>query len=157
MHETARNVLAHTLRDWAKFIAEKEKMEKAAHQVAEVAIHVILELLKFLKTHHVDTNAESADTMAMMGSPVRVVAEVDATYPAIKTLVRLTCADATRSIVVHPNLTVSAGGAPFPVDLLSKGVPQQFVVNAAEFLRDAFPSAARAVTAREQVAQSSAS
>lgn len=149
MNEAAKNLLGTTVREWNKFIAEKDKMEKASHQVAEIVTRVILEHLAFLKTQHVDANADSPGTMALMGSPVQVVPDIEATYPNVKTMIHLKCAGATRSIIVNPNLTVSAGGVPFTLDQLSKAVPDQFAVNAAEFIRDAFLNAAKAATAKE--------
>ena len=150
MNEASKNVLATSAREWNKFVAEKEKMEKAAHQVAEIVTKIIIEDLAFLKTQNIGTNSDSPDTMALMGSPVQVIPEVDATYPSVKAMVHLRCAGAARSIVVNPNLSVSAGGVPFTLDQLSKGIPEKFAINAAEFLKDAFLSAAKAETSKGQ-------
>ena len=157
MYESAKNLLATTVRDWNKFIAEREKMEKASRQVAEVTTTVIMELLAFLKAQHIDANSDSADAMTLMGSPVQVVPEVEASYPIVKTMIHLRCAAAARSIVVNPNMTVSAGGVAIPLDQLSKAVPVQFTANAAQFLQDAFLGAAKAATSATKESSAPAS
>ena len=148
MNEPAKGVLATTVRGWNRFVAEREKMEKAAHQVAEIVNKVIAEHLAYLKAQNINTSSEA---MTLMGSPVEVVPDVEATYPTVKTMVHLRCAGATRSIIVNPNLSVSAGGVPIAIDQLTIGIPDQFAVNAAEFLRDAFLNAAKAATTKENL------
>ncbi len=141
--EPTKKILASTLQEWTKFTQEREKLTTVANELAVAGRHAIQECLLFLKTHNVDAGAETPEDLKVLGVPITVTPTIETSFPNIKASVILKCGGATRAIIVNPNLTISAGGAPFTYDQFKKAVPEVFNANAAEFVRDAFLNVAR--------------
>ncbi|HWP82204.1 MAG TPA: hypothetical protein VNN76_06080 [Bacteroidota bacterium] len=143
MTEPTKAVLLNTVKEWTKFTTERDKLTAVANEVAQFARKAIQECLMVMKAQNVDVQCDSPDAMKILG--VNVVAEpmVEAAFPNVKASVILKCAGATRAIVINPNLSISAGGTPILLDQLKKAVPEPFILNAAEFVRDAFLNVAR--------------
>jgi hypothetical protein len=152
MNEASKTLLMNTLKEWTKFTAERDKMTTVANEVAAVARKVIQESLALLKTQNIDVVCDSPEQLALMGQPVVVEPVVESSFPNVKTKVNLTCSGATRSIIINPNLSISAGGNPFMFDQFKKGIPDSFTTNAAEFVSDAFLYIARTGGSKEQPA-----
>ncbi len=154
MNEASKTLLGTTVKEWAKFVAEVDKLKGVANEVAALAQKSIMEQLVFLKSQNVDAEGENPMAMKLLGAPLVVEPLVEATFPSVKASVLLRCGGAARSIIINPNLSISAGGSPILYDQLKKGVPDSFVTNAAEFVRDAFLNVARtAFAAKEQAAE----
>ena len=151
MNEASKTLLGTTVKEWTKFVAEVDKMKAAANEISGLAQKVIAEQLSFLKSQNVDAEGEDPASMKLLGVPVVVEPLIEATFPSVKASVLLKCGGAGRSIVINPNLSVSAGGSPFMFDQLKKGIPDSFVANAAEFVRDAFLSVARTAFAAKDL------
>ena len=143
MNEATKNILMNTVKEWAKFTGDRDKFAVVAEEVAAITRKCVQESLAFFKTQNIDVEADSADAMKILKIPVDVHAVVDATFPNVKVSVLMKCGGATRSIVINPNLTISAGGQAVTYDQLKKGVPPAFETNAADFVRDAFLNVAR--------------
>ena len=141
--ENSKNMLMGTVKEWNKFLADKSKLEAVVSEVAFYTKIVIAEQLQFLKTQNVEIEAESTDAMAILGVPIQIIPVIEATYPNVKGSVHLKCGGAMRTIIINPNMSISAGGTPVLLDQLRKAVPDSFAVNAAEFLRDGFLNSAR--------------
>ena len=141
--ENSKNMLMGTVKEWNKFVADKSKLDAVVNEVAFYTKIVIAEQLQFLKTQNVEIEAESTDSMSILGVPIQVIPIVEATYPNVKGSVQLKCGGAMRTIIINPNMSISAGGTPLLLDQLRKSVPDSFAVNAAEFLRDGFLNVAR--------------
>jgi uncharacterized protein with NRDE domain len=139
----------NTLKEWNKFTAERDKMTTVANEVAAITRKVVQECLALLKTQNIDVTCDTPDAMTLMGQAVVVEPVIEAVFPAVKTKVNLTCAGATRSIIINPNLSISAGGNPFMFDQFKKGIPDSFTTNAAEFVSDAFLYIARTGGSKE--------
>jgi len=153
MNEASKNLLGTTVKEWTKFVAEVDKMKSAAHEITDLAQKAIAEQLAFLKSQNVDADGSNPVSMTLLGAPVIVEPVIEATFPTVKASVLLKCGGAARSIIINPNLSISAGGSPFMFEQLKKGVPDSFVTNAAEFVRDAFLNVARnAFAAKDQAA-----
>jgi hypothetical protein len=143
MTEASKTILVNTVKEWAKFTAERDKFSTVAHEVADLARHCVFESVTFLKTQNVEAEADSPETMKIMKMPVHVDPVVEANFPNVKVSVMMKCAGAQRMIVINPNLTISAGGTPVAYEALKKGIPASFESNAADFVRDAFQYIAR--------------
>ena len=143
MTEASKAILVSTIKEWQKFAAERDKFAGVAHDVADLARKCVFESVAFMKTQGIDMEAESAETMTIMKSPVHVEPIVEANFPNVKVSVMMKCAGASRMIVINPNLTISAGGTPVAYEALKKGIPASFEANAADFVRDAFLYIAR--------------
>ncbi len=143
MNEASKQILMGTVKEWTKFTTEREKMKAVVTEVAEAARKVVLEQLAFLKTQNIEVECDDANAMKIMGVPVHVDPVVDATFPNVKVSVVLKCGAATRTILVNPNMTISAGGTPITFDQFKKAIPDAFQTNAAEFLRDSYLYVAR--------------
>ena len=143
MNDSSKNILVNTVKEWAKFTADKDKLGLIANEVADLARRCVQESIVFLRAQNIDCEANSWDTMKIMNIPVHVDPVIEATFPNVKASVMMKCAGASRVIVVNPNLTVSAGGNPVPYETLKKGVPPAFEANAADFVCDAFLYVAR--------------
>jgi hypothetical protein len=143
MTEASKTILVNTVKEWAKFAAERDKYSAVAHDVAELARHCVFESIVFLKTQNIEVEAESPETMKIMKTPVHVDPVIEANFPTVKASVTMKCAGAARVIVINPNLTISAGGTPVAFEALKKGIPATFEANAADFVRDAFLYIAR--------------
>ncbi len=150
MNEAAKNVLVSTIKEWTKFTQEKEKMQKTADEVASVVRKIVQEQLAFLKTQNIDVSCETPENITILGAPVLIEPNVEATFPNVKTSVLMKCGGAARAIIINPNLSISAGGAPFMFEQLRKAVPDGFATNAAEFVRDAFLNVARTVGSQKE-------
>ncbi len=144
MTEATKNIIMNTVKEWAKFTTEREKMRGVADEIAGFARKAIQECLALMKAQNVEVQCDSLETMKILNVPVSAEPVVDATFPNVKVTVLLKCGGANRSIVINPNLTISAGGTPIGLDQLRKGLPEPFVTNSAEFVRDAFLNVARA-------------
>lgn len=143
MTEASKTILNNTVKEWAKFAADRDKMTSIAAEVATLTRKIIHECLAFLKSQNVDVECESIDSMKILKVPIHIDPVVEAVFPIVKTNVVLKCGGATRAIIINPNLTISAGGAPVLFDQLKKGIPPAFESNAADFVRDAFLNVAR--------------
>lgn len=143
MNEASKALLTNAVKEWNKFATERDKMRTIAMEVAAIAQRVVMESVSFLKAQNIDVHAEGPTAMTIMGHPVVIEPLVEANFPTVKTRVNMTCSGATRSIVINPNLSISAGGNPFMYDQFKKGIPESFVTNAAEFVSDAFLFIAR--------------
>lgn len=150
MNEASKALLTNAVKEWTKFVNERERMRGIATEVSAIAQKVVLETLVFMKAQNVDVNCQDVSSMKVMGHPVIIEPVVEAQFPNVKTKVNMTCSGATRSIVINPNASISAGGNPFMFDQLKKGIPDSFVTNAAEFVSDAFLFIARNQTPEEQ-------
>ena len=143
MTEASKMILVNTVKEWAKFAAERDKFGSIAHDVADAARRCVFESVAFLKSQNIEVEADSPETMTIMKSPVHIEPVVEANFPTIKASVMMKCAGAARVIVINPNMTISAGGTPVAYDALKKGIPATFEANAADFVRDAFLYIAR--------------
>jgi hypothetical protein len=141
--ESMKLILSTTIKEWAKFSAEKDKLTLAANELAEVTKRVVLDCLLFLKTNNIDIQCESVEAMKIFNATVHVDPVIDATFPNVKASVVLKCAGSTRAILINPNMTISAGGTVVTFDQLKKGIPEAFLTNAADFVRDSFLYVAR--------------
>ncbi|MGB2867476.1 MAG: hypothetical protein WBD36_03420 [Bacteroidota bacterium] len=149
MGEAAKTLLNNTVKEWAKFTAERDKMKAVATEVANVTKKCVMEHLMFLKTQNIAVECDNPDSLKVLGTAFQIEPLIDATFPHVKATVSLKCGGAARSILLNPNLTISAGGPPFPFDQLKKAIPETFVTNAAEFVCDAFLNVARSGGAKE--------
>jgi hypothetical protein len=143
MTEASKAILVNTVKEWAKFAADRDKFTTIAHEVADLARRCVFESVAFLKTQNIDAEAESPETMTIMKSQVHVEPVIEANFPNVKASVMMKCAGAARMIVINPNLTISAGGTPVGYEVLKKSIPASFEANAADFVRDAFLYIAR--------------
>jgi hypothetical protein len=143
MNEASKTILLNTVKEWSKFAADRDKILMVAAEVADLARRSVLESIAFLKSQSIDAEAESWENMKIMKTPVHVDPVVEANFPNVKASVVMKCAGATRTIMINPNMTISAGGSPFPYETLKKGIPPAFEANAADFVRDAFLFVAR--------------
>jgi hypothetical protein len=143
MTEATKTILMNTVREWGKFTGERDKMTAVATEVAQFARKSIQECLMVMKAQNVDVQCDTVDAMKILSVPVTAEPIVEAVFPNVKANVVLKCSGATRAIVINPNLSISAGGTPVTLDQLKKAVPEPFVLNAAEFVRDAFLNVAR--------------
>jgi hypothetical protein len=143
LSEASKTILTNTLKEWTKFAAERERLTLAANELCNLARKVVQECLAFVKAQNIDVLCDSPDAMKIMGVAVHIDPVIDATFPNVKASVVLKCAGSTRAILVNPNLTVSAGGVVMTFDQLKKGIPDPFMANAADFVRDSFLYVAR--------------
>jgi hypothetical protein len=143
MTDASKTILMNTVKEWTKFTADREKFTAIAEEVATITRKCVQESLAFLKTQNIAVEAETPDGLKLLNAPVQITPVVDATFPNVKVSVVMKCGGATRTIVINPNMTISAGGTPITYDLLKKGIPPAFEANAAEFVRDAFLNVAR--------------
>ncbi len=140
---TARDILQATITEWLKFAAERDKMRQISNDVAMVTKTIIKDHLAFFKSKQIDVACEDSGDLKVLGAAISVEPFVEETFPTVKASVVLKCGGATRSIIINSNTTISAGGPPFMFDQLKKAVPETFINNAAEFVRDAFLNIAR--------------
>ena len=143
MNEASKAILVNTVKEWSKFTADRDKYFLVASEVADMARRCVQESIVFLKAQNIEAEAESWESMKIMKIPVRVDPVIEANFPNIKASVMMKCAGAARTIIINPNLTISAGGNPVPYEALKKGIPPAFETNAADFVRDAFLFLAR--------------
>ena len=143
MAESAKALLLATITEWTKFASERDKFRTIANEVSMVTRFIIKDHLSFFQAKKIDVTCESADDLRILGTKISVEPIVEETYPTVKASVALKCGGASRFILINPNASISAGGPPFMFDELKKGVPESFVTNAAEFVRDAFLNVAR--------------
>ena len=129
--------------EWTKFAAERDKMRKIANDVAMVTKTIIKDHLTFFKAKQIDVECENVEELKVLGVKINVEPTVEETFPTVKASVALKCGGASRFIIINPNATISAGGPPFMFEELKKVVPESFISNAAEFVRDAFLNVAR--------------
>jgi len=156
MNEASKTLLTNAVREWMKFVNERERLRAIATELAAVTQRVVFEAVSFLKTQNIDVQCESPTEMKVMGHPVRVEPVIDAAFPNVKAKVDMICSGANRSIVINPNGSISAGGNPFMFEQLKRAIPDSFTANAAEFVSDAFLFIARNMTPEEQAAASAA-
>ncbi len=150
MNEASKTLLMNTVREWNKFVTERERMRTIAMEVAAIAQRVVLESMTFLKAQNVDVVCENVGSMKIMGHPVVVEPVVDANFPTVKTRVEMKCSGANRSIVINSNGSISAGANPFMFDQFKKGIPESFMTNASEFVSDSFLFIARSSGAEQK-------
>ena len=143
MNEATKTILMNTVKEWAKFAADRDKLTVVAEEIAAITRKCVQDSLAFLKSQNIDVECETTDDTKILKVPVHVTAVVDAVFPNVKPSVVLKCGGATRTIVINPNLTISAGGQAITYDQLKKGIPPAFETNAADFVRDAFLNIAR--------------
>ena len=141
--EASKTILTNTLKEWMKFAVERERLAIATNELAGVTRKVVQECLAFLKAQNIDIQCESPDDLKIMNVTVHIDPVIEATFPTVKASVVLKCGGSTRSILVNPNMTISAGGTVITFDQLKKGVPDTFTINAADFVRDSFLFVAR--------------
>jgi hypothetical protein len=143
MAQAARDILLSTIAEWSKFAAERDKMKKIANDVAMITRMIIKDDLAIFKSKQIDVECESSEDLKVLGVKINVDPVVEETFPTVKASVALKCGGASRYILVNPNTSISAGGPPFMFEELKRGVPETFLANAAEFVRDAFLNVAR--------------
>jgi hypothetical protein len=143
MNDASKNLLLATVKEWAKFTAERDKFTAIANDLAALTRKVVQESLAILKAQNVDVECASLDDLKILHVPVEITPVVDATFPNVKSSVSMKCGGAQRNILINPNLTIGAGGAAFPFEQFKRGIPDVFYHNAAEFVRDAFLNVAR--------------
>jgi hypothetical protein len=143
MAESARALLLATITEWTKFANERDRFRNIANEVSMVTRSIIKDHLSIFLAKKIDVSCESADDLRILGTKISVEPIIEETYPTVKASVALKCGGAARSILINSNGSISAGGPPFMFDELKKGVPESFVANAAEFVRDAFLNVAR--------------
>jgi hypothetical protein len=143
MAQAAREILLSTIAEWSKFAAERDKMRKIANDVAMVTRTIIKDDLAIFKSKQIDVECDNSEDLKVLGVKVNVDPIVEETFPTVKASVALKCGGASRYILVNPNTSISAGGPPFMFEELKRGVPETFLTNAAEFVRDAFLNVAR--------------
>ena len=141
--DSTKAILAGTVKEWNKFKTEQIKLSLVANDIAAIASKVILEQLQFLKSQGIDVQADTIDSMMILNVPIVVQPIIEAVFPTSKGSVLLKCAGAARTIVINPNLSISAGGTPVTYEQLQRAVPESFSANAAEFVRDSFLNVAR--------------
>ena len=143
MNPASKALLDATVKEWAKFVAEREKMTAAATEIANITRTLIHDNLAYLKTQNVEIESETSESMKILGAPITVEPIVEAAFPNVKASVHLKCGEAARSILINPNMTISAGGVVVTFDAIRKAIPDPFATNAADFVRDAFLYVAR--------------
>lgn len=143
MAQSARDILLSTIAEWAKFAAERDKMKKIATDVAMVTRTIIKDDLAVFKSKQIDVECDNVDDLKVLGVKINVEPVIEETFPTVKASVSLKCGGASRHILINPNTSISAGGPPFMFEELKRGVPETFLANAAEFVRDAFLNVAR--------------
>jgi hypothetical protein len=143
MAESAKALLLATVTEWTKFSTEREKMRTIANEVAMVTRYIIKDHLAFFQSKKIEVACENAEDLRILGVKISVDPIVEETFPTVKASVALKCGGASRFILINANTSISAGGPPFMFEELKRGVPETFVTNAAEFVRDAFLNVAR--------------
>lgn len=143
MNQGSKTILDSTVKEWAKFAGDKEKMMTVAKEVAALTRKIMQEYLAYLKTQNIEVECDTPDSLKILGGVVHAEPVVDAAFPNVKASVVLKCGQATRAILINPNMTVSAGGVALTLDQLRKAIPDPFATNVADFLRDAFLFVAR--------------
>ena len=143
MAQAAKEILLSTITEWSKFATERDKMRKIANDVAMVTRTIIKDDLAVFKSKQIDVVCENSEDLKVLGVIINVDPVVEETFPTVKASVALKCGGASRYILINPNTSISAGGPPFMFEELKRGVPETFLTNAAEFVRDAFLNVAR--------------
>ena len=143
MVEATKVILMNTVKEWAKFTTDREKFGGVATEISAITKKCVQECLAVLKTQNIDVECDDIENLKILKVPLHVDPVVDATFPNVKVSVQLKCAGANRTIVINPNLTISAGGQMITYDQLKKGIPPAFESNAADFVRDSFLYVAR--------------
>jgi hypothetical protein len=143
LSEGSKTILTNTIKEWTKFAVERDRLTFAATELAVFTRKVVQECLAFLKAQNLDIQCESSDDMKILGVAVRADPLIDATFPNVKASIILKCSGSTRAILINPNMTISAGGTVMKLDILTKGVPEAFMTNVADFVRDSFLYVAR--------------
>jgi hypothetical protein len=143
MAQAAKEILLSTITEWSKFAGERDKMRKIANDVAMVTRTIIKDDLAVFKSKQIDVECENSEDLKVLGVKINVDPIVEETFPTVKASVALKCGGASRYILINPNTSISAGGPPFMFEELKRGVPETFLTNAAEFVRDAFLNVAR--------------
>jgi hypothetical protein len=143
MAQAAKEILLSTITEWTKFATERDKMKKIASDVAMITRTIIKDHLGVFKSKQIDVECENSEDLKVLGTPIEVEPIIEETYPTVKARVALRCGGASRFILINPNTSISAGGPPFMFEELKRGVPDIFVTNAAEFVRDGFLNVAR--------------
>jgi hypothetical protein len=141
--EASKSFLLNSLKEWSRFLAERERLTTVATEVSMTTRMIVQECLAFLKSHNIDVKCDTPDDMKIMGVSVRVDPLIEGNYPVTKASVVLKCAGSSRSILINPNLSISAGGLAVPYEQFKKGIPTAFVSNASEFVSDSFLYVAR--------------
>jgi hypothetical protein len=141
--ESMKLILTSAIKDWTKFVVERERLTLAANELAVITRKVVYECVLFLKTNNIEVVCESPDLMKVLGVDIHVDPVIEATFPVVKASVVLKCSGATRSILVNSNMTISAGGNVVSFDELKRSIPAAFATNAADFIRDSFLYVAR--------------
>jgi len=143
LSEASKVVLSTTIKEWLKFAAERDRLTFAANELALFTKKVVQECLMFMKAQNIDIQCDSSDDMKILGVAVHVDPLIEATFPNVKASLILKCSGSTRAILINPNMTISAGGVVMKLDILNKGIPDAFMTNAADFVRDSFLYVAR--------------
>jgi hypothetical protein len=147
LSESSKMVMTNALKEWAKFSTEREKMTTAVNELSAITRKVVQECLVYFKsqnkTQDIGIQCDSPDDMRIFGLSIHVDPVIEATFPTLKASVVLKCSGSTRAILLHPNLSVSAGGTVVKFEDMKKGIPDAFVTNAAEFVSDSFLFIAR--------------
>ncbi len=143
MAQAAREILQATIAEWTKFASERDKMRQIANDTAMVTKMIIKDHLTFFKSKQIDVECENTEDLKVLGVKIIVEPVIEETFPTVKASVALKCGGASRFILINPNTSISAGGPPFMFEQLKKAVPETFISNAAEFVRDAFLNVAR--------------
>jgi hypothetical protein len=141
--ESMKIILTSAIKDWTKFVVERERLTIAANELSVITRKVVHDCILFLKTNNIDVQCETQDEMKILGVNVHIDPVIEATFPVVKASVVLKCSGATRSILVNSNMTISAGGNVVTFDELKRSIPAAFASNAADFVRDSFLFVAR--------------
>jgi hypothetical protein len=135
--------MLNTLKEWSRFLAEREKLTLVANEVNLATRMIVQECIAFLKSHNLDVKCDTPEDMKILGVTVRIDPLVEGNYPISKVSVVLKCGGSSRSILINANMSISAGGVVVPYEQFKKGIPTNFVTNAAEFVSDSFLYVAR--------------
>jgi hypothetical protein len=141
--DASKTILMNTLKEWSKFLTERERLTLMANEIAVITRKIVQECLVFLKSQNLDVQCDSHDDMKIMGIQVQIDPLVEGNYPVNRASVLMKCAGSNRSIVINQNLSISAGGMVITYEQFKKAMPMSFTTNAAEFVSDSFLYVAR--------------
>ena len=106
MTDASRTILLNTLKEWNKFVADRDKLTAAAKDIAELARRCTFESVAFLKTQGIDVDAGSPATMKIMSFPIHIEPVIETSFPNVKATVSMKCSGASRVIIINPNFSI---------------------------------------------------
>jgi hypothetical protein len=138
MNEATKVLLGNAVRDWNKFLAERDRLTYVTREVASFAGKVLLEQLQYLKSLNVAVEAEDFSSLKLMGVPVYLTPSLEAVFPDVKASVVLRCGTVERSLTLSGSSAITLGTSTYTLDQIRKAIPESFMANIAEFVHDAF-------------------